>query len=161
MPQFEFATVFWPQIIWLGLLFAVLYFLVIGPTLPKIGRVMEERETRISGDIGAAEAARGSAEDVETRLREELATSREEARLAVEKSLSTARGKIETKLAKANAETQAAMAAAEDRIALASKAAGEQIEAIAAESAQDIVARLSPAKPTLAAAKAAVRKVAG
>ena len=54
MPQFDFAAVTWPQLAWLALSFAILYFGVIRFTLPKLGKVMGEREDKIAGDIAAA-----------------------------------------------------------------------------------------------------------
>ena len=56
MPQFDSAT--WlPQLAWLAAIFAVLYFVVIRPTLPKVGRVIDERESRVAADLDAAVAA--------------------------------------------------------------------------------------------------------
>lgn len=56
MPQFEVAN-FIPQIAWLVLAFAVLYFGIVGATLPKLARTVTAREDKVSGDIIAAERA--------------------------------------------------------------------------------------------------------
>ena len=58
MPQFEFATVLVPQLFWLAVIFAVLYFGVIRLTLPKLGRVMESREAKVTGDLDSAAHAK-------------------------------------------------------------------------------------------------------
>ncbi|MFS2111894.1 hypothetical protein ACCC88_19540, partial [Sphingomonas sp. Sphisp140] len=62
MPQFDFANVFLPQLVWLAIFFAVLYFAVVLPTLPKLGRTMQAREDQVTGDLDAAEAAKASAD---------------------------------------------------------------------------------------------------
>ena len=43
MPQFEFGTVFIPQLFWLAVFFVVLYFGIVRLTLPRLGKVMDER----------------------------------------------------------------------------------------------------------------------
>ncbi len=68
MPQFDFANVFVPQFAWLALFFVVLYFGVVQRTLPKLGKVMGQREDQISGDIAAAQAAKTAADAIDARL---------------------------------------------------------------------------------------------
>lgn len=61
MPQFDPAS-FVPQLFWFGVIFTLLYFVVVRPTLPKVGRVIDARETQIAGDLDRAEAAKGAAD---------------------------------------------------------------------------------------------------
>ncbi|WP_456238860.1 F0F1 ATP synthase subunit B family protein, partial [Sandarakinorhabdus rubra] len=63
MPQFDTAN-FASQLFWFGVIFAVLYFVVVRPTLPKIGKVMDARETQVAGDLDRAEQARGAADAI-------------------------------------------------------------------------------------------------
>ena len=82
MPQFDFAHVFWPQVAWLALSFAVLYFGVVRLTLPKLGKVVDDREARIAGDLAAAREAKAHAELTGERYRAQLEAAREKARQA-------------------------------------------------------------------------------
>jgi F-type H+-transporting ATPase subunit b len=61
VPQFDFSTAL-PQILWLVLTFVLLY-LSVSVMLPKLARVVAERQERIAADLGAAEAARRAAEE--------------------------------------------------------------------------------------------------
>jgi F-type H+-transporting ATPase subunit b len=156
MPQFDFAHVFWPQVAWLAVFFAVLYFGVVRLTLPKLGKVMGEREDKISGDLSAAKAAKDAADEVDARYHAEMDASREEARKAIAAAKADAAKASEKSLAKAAVASEKQIADAEARIAQAVDKAQEALRDAAAESAQAIVARLTGAEPKLDAAKASV-----
>lgn len=156
MPQFDFAHVFWPQVAWLAVFFAVLYFGVVRLTLPKLGKVMGEREDKISGDLSAAKAAKDAADEVDARYHADMNASREDARKAIADAKAKAAKASEKSLAKATASAEAELAEAEARIAAAVDAAQGALRDAAAESAQAIVAKLTGGEPTLDAAKASV-----
>lgn len=156
MPQFDFAHVFWPQVAWLAVFFAVLYFGVVRLTLPKLGKVMGEREDKISGDLSAAKAAKDAADEVDARYHADMNASREDARKAIAEAKAKAAKASEKSLAKATASAEAELAEAEARIAAAVDAAQGALRDAAAESAQAIVAKLTGGEPTLDAAKASV-----
>ena len=65
MPQFDPAN-FASQIFWFAVIFAVLYFAVVRPTLPKVGKVLDARETQVAGDLDRAETAKGAADGIRT-----------------------------------------------------------------------------------------------
>lgn len=156
MPQFDFAHVFWPQVAWLALFFAVLYFGVIRLTLPKLGKVMESREAKIAGDLAAAKAAKQAADEVDARYHAEMDASREEARKAIAEAKAKAAKASETKLTKAAAKVDERLAEAEARIAKAVTEAQASLNEAAAESAQAIVSKLTGTEPGLDAARASV-----
>ncbi|HNJ47879.1 MAG TPA: ATPase [Novosphingobium sp.] len=156
MPQFDFAHVFWPQVAWLAVFFAVLYFGVVRLTLPKLGKVMGEREDKISGDLSAAKAAKDAADEVDARYHADMNASREDARKAIADAKAKAAKASEKSLAKATASAEAELAEAEARIAAAVDAAQGALRDAAAESAQAIVAKLTGGEPKLDAAKASV-----
>lgn len=156
MPQFDFANVFVPQLAWLALFFAVLYFGVVRLTLPKLGAVMESREDKISGDLSAAQAAKQSADEVGAAYQAEMDASREDARKAIAQAKAEAAKASEASLAKAGEAADARIAAAEARIAKAAAAAQASLRDAAAESAQAIVTKLTGVEPKLDAAKASV-----
>lgn len=156
MPQFDFGTVFWPQIAWLGIVFVVLYFGVVRLTLPKLGAVMDARETAIGSDLAAAKAAKDSADTIDQAYHAEMETSREAARGAIAEAKAAAAKATEAKLAAAGTKADAALAEAETRIAAAVAKAEAGITDAAAESAQAIVTKLTGVEPALGTAKAAV-----
>jgi F-type H+-transporting ATPase subunit b len=156
MPQFDFATVFTPQLFWLAVLFMVLYFGVVRMTLPKLGAVITQREDKISGDLATARAAKDNADTVSTAYQAELATSRDAARAAIAQAKTGAAKASEARLAEASAKADAELAAAETRIAKAVTKAEAALRDVAAEGAQSIVARLTGVEPALDAARAQV-----
>ena len=63
MPQFDPAS-FVSQLFWFGVIFTLLYFAVVRPTLPKVGKVIDAREAQVGGDLDRAEAAKGATTNV-------------------------------------------------------------------------------------------------
>ena len=157
MPQFEFDTVLIPQLFWLGIFFAILYFGVVRLTLPKLGRVMENRESKVSGDIDAAAAAKQTADQMEAEYKAGIAQAREHARVALADAKAEAGRTTEARLAEASAASDAQISAAEARIAESRAAAMQEIETVAAESAVSIVDRLTGKAPAEAKARGAAR----
>jgi F-type H+-transporting ATPase subunit b len=156
VPQFDFANVFWPQFIWLAILFAVLYFGVVRFTLPKVGRVMAAREDRVSGDISVAEKAKAEADRIHADYESGVAAAQDASRATVNTARSKAQAAIEAKLAASNAALEARGAEAQASLDAARKAAFGQIEGVAADVASDIVERLTGTRPAATdAAKAA------
>src|SRR5512143_4211382 len=79
-PPFQSQT-FASQLVWLAIAFVLLYVLMAKLALPKVGRVIENRQKRIEGDV--AEAGR-------------LKQQSDEAVAAYEKALADARGRAQT-----------------------------------------------------------------
>lgn len=156
MPQFDFAHVFWPQIAWLALFFVILYFGVVRLTVPKLGKVMGEREDKIASDIAAAQAAKQAADEVDARYHADMAASRDEARKAIADAKASAAKAGEVRLVEAGAKAESAISAAEALIAKSAKAAEAKLAEAAAESAQAIVSKLTGVEPKLDAAAQSV-----
>jgi F-type H+-transporting ATPase subunit b len=162
MPQFDFSNVFWPQLIWLTVIFAVLFFGVVLPTLPKLGRAVDARENKIQGDIEQAEAAKGQADATAAQTAAVDAQARETARATLADAKAKVAASVAKKLSAANDKVEEKLAASQAEIGKASAKAIMQIEAIATENAEAIVGKLSgvklPASATGAAVKAALNK---
>lgn len=161
MPQFEFATVLVPQLFWLAVIFAVLYFGVIRLTLPKLGRVMESREAKVTGDLDSAANAKAEADAMAERYQGEIAAAQEKARAAVSAAKAKGAASLEKKLAAANARLDEKLASAEAELDAARAKALSEIETVAAEAAADIVARLTGARLTPGEAQKAAADALG
>lgn len=142
MPQFESA--YWlPQLVWLAAIFAVLYFAVVRPTLPKVGRVIDEREGRVAGDLDAAEAAKAEADAIRTRYDTGMATARDAAQARVAAAQTEAAKAAEGRM-KALAEVlDGKAAAAATRLSGARDAARAALAATTTELTAEAVTRLT------------------
>lgn len=156
MPQFDFANVFVPQLFWLAIFFVILYFGVVRTTLPRLGKVMDARESTITDDIAAARAAKDGADALSDEVRAESERHRDTARGAIAAAKEQAAAAGAKRLAAADETINARLAEAHQRIAGARDDARGAVRDLATESAQAIVARLTGAEPTLDAARAEV-----
>lgn len=157
MPQFQFADNLVPQVAWLALLFAVLYFGIVKATLPRLGRLIDQREGKVSGDIAAAETAKGDADGIHDAYEAEMTRAHADAHAAVADAKARATRETEAALGKANAELDERQDKAFAALEVARARADTEIEAVAAEAAADIVDRLSGFRPAEGDALVAVR----
>ena len=160
MPQInQLLFVYQSQWFWLLLVLAVIYFGIAKRMLPKIEKVVDDRNARIAADLAAAEKARAEADAAEERAR----IADEEARAAAQEIAATAKAKglvdAEKRIAKADAAIAERAAEAEANLAKARSEALAGIESVAAEAAQEIVTKVSGAKVTANEAKASVKAV--
>ncbi|GGI93411.1 hypothetical protein GCM10007973_32090 [Polymorphobacter multimanifer] len=155
MPQFDTST-FIPQLFWLSLIFGVLYFLVVRPTLPKVGRVIDERETRVKGDLDAAEAAKGAADAVRLAYDEGMAAARKTAQAEVATARAAAAKAAEARMAALAAELDGRTDAAMATLATARADARAALAATAADLTADAVRRLAGIDVTAADVDAAL-----
>lgn len=156
MPQFVPAN-FLPQFVWLVAAFAILYFLIVQATLPRLGRTIAAREGKVSGDIDAAQQAKTESDRVHQAYEAEMAEAHASAAATVAEAQAEVTKETEAKLAEANAGLHAKADAAAAQLEAARGAALVEIERIAAEAAAAIVARLSGEQPDESSARAAVR----
>lgn len=155
MPQFDPSN-FLPQMFWLAIAFAILYFGVVRLTLPKIGKVVDERASIIAADLSAAEAAHTAAESTGEVYNAVLSKSREAATSVVADAKAVTVRETEARLAVLDAELNARLASAETRISDARAKAIGEIEAAASDATADVVERLTGVRPAAEEARAAV-----
>lgn len=160
MPQFDFQNVFLPQLVWLAVSFSILYGIVL-LTLPKLGRVMQAREDKVTGDLTEAETAKAAADSLGQEYSAGVAEAQDAARASLVAARVKAAKSVEAKLAKAGAKLQSQSDEAEAALAEARSRALGEIETVAAEAAADIVERLTGARPDAAQAGAAARAALG
>lgn len=157
MPQFDFTHVFWPQLIWLAIFFAFLYFGIVQLTLPKLGKVITAREDQMTGDLATAEKAQADATQLGLDYDAGVAAAQDVARAKLTAARLSATASVEAKLAAANETLDAKAATAQASLDAARSSALAEIETVAAEAASAIVEKLTGTRPADTAAAAAAR----
>lgn len=155
MPQFDFAN-FVPQLAWLALFFAILYFGIVRTTLPKVANVVTARETMVAQDVAAAEAAKASADDLRARYDADVAKAHADAQVATAAAKMRSAAATQEALARADAEIEVRLGASEIELGKARDRALIEIDRIAADAAADIVHRITGHRPDPGAALTAV-----
>lgn len=158
MPQISQLAATWAsQIFWLLVTFGAVFFIVGRGMLPKVQATIDSRDKSIAGDLAAASAARDAADRAEADWRQRDQAAREKAQAVVAEARQRAAKASEATLNAANAEQMAKVAEGEARIRDAAARAGTEIEAVAVEAAQAIVARVAGVEVSADEARAAVK----
>lgn len=157
MPQFDFST--WgSQIFWLVITFGVLYFVLARFILPRLAGGITERGDRIADDLDAAARMQREAEEAEAEYEKSLA----DARAKAHHISATTRGSVEAEIASelevADAEMARDQAAAEARIAGIRQKAMSNVDSVAADTASEILSKLTGLKVSAAKLKSAIAK---
>ena len=158
MPQISQLAATWAsQTFWLLLTFGIVFFVVGRGMLPRVQGTIDARDKSVAGDLAAATAARDAADKAEEAWRERENANREQAQALVADARQRAAHATEARLAEANEQQSAQVATGEAAIRDAAVRAMTQIEAVAAEAARDIVARVSNVTVSDDEARGAVR----
>jgi F-type H+-transporting ATPase subunit b len=159
MPQIaQIDATFASQLFWLAITFGII-FLVIGlGMVPKISGTVEARDKRISDDLAAAERARAVADETEEAYRQQIEANRAEALKVTAAAKDASARAAEQRIKAADAELNQKTDAAEAQLRTATDAALADIQDVAAEAAQEMVARLSGVNVTKAQAAKAVKQ---
>ncbi|MEA3010410.1 MAG: F-type H+-transporting ATPase subunit b [Sphingomonadales bacterium] len=144
MPQLaQLPDIFWSQLFWLAVVFGLIFFVVGRGMLPKVEATVDAREAKVAEDLAAADRARVEADEIEAAYRARMESSRADALRVLQASKEKAALDAEGRVKAADVEIAAKTAAAEGRIREASAAAMKEIEGLAAELTQDLVAKLT------------------
>lgn len=142
MPQLNIGD-FAPQLVWLAITFAILYFTMSRVALPRVKQVLDARHSRLTNDLYEAQQAQKKAEAASA----EYDTALAEARAKAQASIRAVRDRLDGEL---NAERSATerqindkMAAAEREIQASREQALSNVSAIAAGAAGDIVRQVA------------------
>ncbi len=158
MPQIaQIAATYSSQIFWLLIVFGLIYFVIGQGMLPKIEATVDARDQKIASDLAAAEAARAKADETEAAYRANIEAARAEALKAKADAKTAATLEAEKRVKAVDAELAEKAAAADASLKAAQARALGEIESVAAEAAQDIVARVSGLTVDKAAAEGAVK----
>jgi len=150
-----------PQLIWLVITFGVLYLLMKRVALPKIGSVIEMRQDRIAGDLEAADKLRRETQEAIAAYEQALAEAKARAHAIAQEARNRLKDEVAAERTALERDLSAKSAEAEARILAAKTSALKDVNAVASETAAEIVRRLigiAPAKPEVDLAVAAARK---
>ena len=141
-PPFD-GTTFGGQLLWLAITFAALYLLMSRVALPRIGSIIETRRTRIEGDLAEAERLRKETEKAAAAYEAALAEARKNAQAIAEETRTSIRADIDNRRADVEAGLNQRITEAETRIAATKAAALANVDDIAADTAQALVAKIA------------------
>ena len=140
------------------MIFALAFFIIGLGMLPRVMDTMADRDRRIGDDLAVAQAARDEADRREEAWRTRETANREAAHALVNEARDQSKRDAEQRLASIKTSLDARLVEAEQRIDAARTAAAAEIEQVASEATQDIVARVARIDVDADAAHHAVRK---
>ncbi len=146
MPQLVFAD-YAPQVVWLVITFVALYFILSRLALPGIARTLGERDSRLQGDLAAAEKLKAEADASLAAYRKAIAEARQTAQADLKQAAADMAAEAARREGALAGEMNARIKAAEASIAAAKKAAVADIRGLASEAARQLVSRLAGAEP--------------
>lgn len=159
MPQIDQVMISYAsQIVALLIVLAIIYFGIAKTMLPKVQDTIDARAKRVTDDLAAADAAHEKADEIEETYREQMNTARSNAAQVTAEAKSKAAADTEKRVAAADEKLDEKLAAAEASLATAREAALSEIEGVATDATQQIVARISGGEVAEAEARAAVKE---
>lgn len=160
MPQLCFD--WWGnQIFWLVITLLVIFFVLSRIALPRIASVLAERQGTITNDIAAAEDLKRKAEEAEAAYEKALADARAEAQAIAAKTRDDIKADLADAMAKADEEISAKAAESEKAIAEIRASAMSNVEVVAKDTAEAIVAALGGKTDAAAIAAAVSNRMKG
>src|SRR5690242_4329519 len=144
MPQLsQLSEVYLSQFLWLAIALGFIFFVIARGMVPKIQATVDARESRIAGDLEAAQKARAVADETEAAWRERMDSARADAaRIAQDAKAQSgldSEAKVKAAADKINLKVESAQGKIRDTVA----AARAEIESVAAEATQEMVQRLT------------------
>lgn len=141
-PPFDPST-FASQLLWLVITFAALYLIISRAAVPRIGSILEQRKTRIDGDLKEADRLRQETDRAIAAYEQALAEARQRAHGIAEETRQGIRTDLEGKRHAVEADLSRRVADAEASIQASKVEALKSVDAIAAETATELVTRIT------------------
>ncbi len=160
MPQFD-TTAFTPQLFWLAVTFAVLFFAMWRFALPRLSNIMEARRQRIDADLDKAASVKEEADQVLAEYERAQAEARDRAAAVVKQAGDRMAAESAARHEAFGAELKEQTREAEQRIAAAKDAALANVKTVAAEAARAATAKLIGVEPPAEQVRDAVEATAG
>jgi F-type H+-transporting ATPase subunit b len=158
LPQLN-PDFFSPQLIWLGISFITLYFLMAKVALPKVAEVLEERQERITNDLDRAGELRKDSAGVMAGYEKALADARAHAQSVMAATAADISSVSAGRQTQFNTDLAAKTRASEERINQAKETALASVRSVAVEIAQQTAEKLAGITVDASTADAAVSAV--
>ncbi len=155
MPQLDFST-FAPQLVWLAITFAFLYVVVARFAVPRIGGGIENRASKIAGDLDRAQSLKDDVDKAIASYEQALAEAKSKAHAIAQETRDKLGAEIEAERQRVDAQIAKKVSEAEASIAKAKTKAMRSVDKIAADLAGEIVTNLTGKKANTAAVVKAV-----
>jgi len=160
MPQIDQVMVSYAsQIVSLLIVIAIIYFGIAKAMLPKIQDTIDARAKRVADDLAAADRAHERADKIEETYRTQINDARSDANGVTVEAKAKASAETEKRVAAAEEKLEAKLATAEASLAKARADALVEIEGMAVEATQDIIAKISGGSVAEDETRTAVREV--
>lgn len=130
------------QVVWQLIIFGALVYIMARIALPKVGAVIEGRQSRIAADLEAAQAAKTEADAAMAAHRAATEQARAAARTQVATAMQAAQAESDAKAATLNERLNAQIAEAEARIEASRTAAMGALRGVATETTQALLTKL-------------------
>jgi F-type H+-transporting ATPase subunit b len=159
-PPFNPQT-FASQLVWLAIAFVVLYVLMSRLALPRIGKIIDDRDGVIKGDIAQAERLKAQSDEAVAAYEKALADARSRAQAIANETREKHTAEAEAARKVTEDKLNAKLAESEKAIATTKASAMSNVRGIASDAARSIVERLigkAPDDKTVDAAVASVIK---
>ena len=140
-PPFDPSS-FVPQLIWLGITFGALYFMLSRVALPRIGGVLAERSDRIQRDLSEAERMKTETDAALKAYEQSLSDARGKAQSIAKETRDRIASELDRDRQKADAANAAKVADMEKRIHENKTRALASVNDIAVDTAGSIVSKL-------------------
>ncbi|MFQ5774470.1 MAG: F0F1 ATP synthase subunit B' [Kiloniellaceae bacterium] len=141
MPQFD-PTTFLPQLFWLAVTFAALFFVMRRYALPRLSDIMEARQERVTADLEKASTLKEEADKVLAEYEKVLAEARRQAAAAIKQAGDMMAAQAAKRHEAFGRELAEKTGEAENRIAAAKEEALAHLTAVASEAAAAATAKL-------------------
>jgi F-type H+-transporting ATPase subunit b len=156
MPQLNLND-FAPQLIWLAITFAVLYWLMSTLLVPRIASVLDARKGRIEGDLAEAKRLKDETQKAISDYEKALSDARSKAGTLAQGERDKLKAEVDGERAKVEAQLGDRLKAAEAQIKAARDTAVGQVHDIAGDTVETLVQELLGIKVSREDALAAVR----
>ena len=144
MPQLsQLSQVYLSQFLWLAVALCFIFFVIARGMVPKIQATVDARESKIAGDLEAAQKARAAADETEAAWRSHMDSARADAARIAQEAKQASAQETEKKVKAAADKLNRKIETAQAKVREASASARGEIETLAAEAAQDMVRRLT------------------
>lgn len=144
MPQIaQLASTYASQVFWMLVVFGIIYFGIAKTMLVKVESTMDSRDSKISDDLAAAEAAHKAAKEADEACQSRLAKVRSEAQARLQAAKEQASKDASQQNAAANADYDHRIDSARMRIADEKSKVMADLENIASDIAHDIVKQIT------------------